>query len=153
MSNILYIKGAAVMAHGEKRAWIMLVVSLAAYAVYAAIVLSRAAGRPLPQVPYAGLLLTTIGASIGVAIVAEIAVGIAARRDKRHQDVRDREISRTGDHVGQSFVIIGAVGGLLMALAGWDRFWIANAIYLGFVLSAALGSITRIFAYRGTFPW
>jgi len=50
-----------------------------------------------------------------------------------------------------SFVIIGAVAAMLMAMAGWDRFWIANVIYLCFFLSAILGSITKIIAYRKPF--
>jgi hypothetical protein len=52
----------------------------------------------------------------------------------------------------QRFVIIGAVAAMLMAMAGWDRFWTANVIYLCFVLSAILGSITKIIAYRRSVP-
>ena len=37
---------------------------------------------------------------------------------------------------------------MLMAMAAWDRFWIANVIYLGFVLSAILGGITKWAAAR-----
>lgn len=38
-------------------------------------------------------------------------------------------------------------------MADWDRFWIANVIYLCFVLSAILGSVTKIISYRTSFPW
>jgi hypothetical protein len=38
------------------------------------------------------------------------------------------------------------------ASAGWDRFWIANVIYLCFFLSAVLGAATKIIAYRKGFP-
>jgi hypothetical protein len=141
-----------VMAHQEKRAWIMLVVAAVAYAVYVVIVVNRAAGRPLPHAAYASVLLWTIGAAIVTNIVAEIAVGAVNPRASCGTDVRDREISRLGDHIGQSFLVIGAVAAMLMALAGWDRFWIANVIYLAFVLSAILGSIAKIGLYRGTFP-
>jgi hypothetical protein len=57
-----------------------------------------------------------------------------------------------GDYTGSAFVVIGAVAAMLMAMAGWDRFWIANVIYLCFFLSAILGSITKIIGYRKTFP-
>ena len=41
-----------------------------------------------------------------------------------------------------------------MAIADWDRFWIANVIYLGFVLSGVLSAVARIMAYRKGFqPW
>jgi hypothetical protein len=138
--------------HQEKRAWIMLVVSTAAYGVYAAIILGRAGGQPLPRVPYAAALLWTVGASIVASIVLEIALGVVNPRASRLKDDRDRQIGRLGDYTGQSFVIIGAVAAMLMAMAGWDRFWIANVIYLCFFLSAILGAITKIIAYRKSFP-
>jgi hypothetical protein len=39
-------------------------------------------------------------------------------------------------------------------MAEVPHFWIANAVYLAFTLSAILGSVARIFAYRRGFqPW
>ncbi|MFF5180360.1 hypothetical protein ACFY2Q_20230 [Micromonospora sp. NPDC000316] len=140
------------MTHEEKRSWIMLVVSVAGYSVYAAIVLSRADGGPLTATPYAGALLWTIGAAILANIVAEIGMGVVNPRASRVKDVRDREIGRLGDHVGQAFVVIGAVSAMLMALAEWDWFWIANVIYLCFVLSAAVGSLAKVIVYRRGVP-
>ena len=140
------------MTHQEKRAWIMLVVSAAAYAVYAAVILSRAGGHPLVRVPYAAALLWTVGASIAASVVAETALGIVNRGESRLKDERDRQIGTLGDQVGSSFVVIGAVAALLMAMAGWDRFWIANVIYLCFFLSAILGSVTKVIAYRKGVP-
>jgi hypothetical protein len=140
------------VAHQEKRAWIMLVVSMAAYAAYAAIILSRADGQALPRVSYAAVLLWTVGAAIGANIAAETALGVVSPRASRLKDARDRQIGQLGDYVGSSFVVIGGVAAMLMAMAGWDRFWIANVIYLCFFLSAILGSITKIIAYRKTFP-
>jgi hypothetical protein len=67
-------------------------------------------------------------------------------------DVRDKEIRQIGDSTGSAFVVIGALGGLLLALGERDYFWVANAIYLGFVLSAILGSITKIALYRKGMP-
>jgi hypothetical protein len=151
MLNILYIEG-PVMTHEEKRAWIRLVVAVVAYAAYVITIVSRADGRPLPDVRYAATLLWAVGAAIVASIVAEIAIGIANPRASRDKDVRDRQIGRLGEYTGQSFVIIGAVAAMLMAMAEWDRFWIANVIYLCFVLSAILGSITKIVAYRRSFP-
>jgi len=136
----------------EKRSWIRLVVAVVAYAVYAVIVVNRADGRALAHVAYAGLLLGTVGSAIAANIVAEIAAGVVNPRASRDTDVRDRQIGRLGDHIGHSLLVIGSIAAMLMALAGWDRFWIANVIYLGFVLSAILGSIAKIGMYRGTFP-
>ena len=140
------------MPHQEKRAWIMLVVSVTAYTVYAVTILRRAGGRPLVQVPYAGMLLWTVAAGIAASVVAEAVVASIGPKQGHAKDIRDREIYRLGEYTGQSFVVIGAVSAMLMAMAGWDRFWIANVIYLCFVLSAVLGSVTRIAVYHGTFP-
>ncbi|MFJ2033556.1 hypothetical protein [Streptosporangium sp. NPDC087985] len=147
----MYTEGLA-MAHREKRAWIMLVVAVVAYAVYVTIVVSRAGGRQLTEVPYAGVLLWTVGASIMANIVAEMAIGMVSPKASRVADARDRQIGQLGDHVGQSFLVIGAVAAMLMAMAGWDRFWIANMIYLAFVLSAVLGSVAKIGMYHGRLP-
>jgi hypothetical protein len=54
--------------------------------------------------------------------------------------------------MGQAFVVIGALGALVLALFDVDGFWIANVIYLCFVLSAILSSIAKIVAYRSGMP-
>jgi hypothetical protein len=128
-----------------------MVVVTAAYAVYVVIILSRADGYPLVETPYAAALLWTVVASTLASTVAETALGSASRAS-RAKDVRDRQIGRLGDYTGQSFVIIGAVAAMLMAIAGWDRFWIANVIYMCFFLSAVAGAITKVIAYRKPFP-
>jgi hypothetical protein len=84
--------------------------------------------------------------------VAETALGTVNRGESRLKDERGRRIGSLGDQVGSSFVVIGAVAAMLMALAGWDRFWIANVIYLCFFLSAILGSVTKVIAYRKGLP-
>ena len=42
----------------------------------------------------------------------------------------------------------GEAVALGMAMAKWDYFWIANVIYLGFVLWAVVGSAVKLVAYR-----
>ena len=138
------------MTHEEKRAWILLIVTVIAYATYVIIILGRANGQPLAGVHYAATLLWTIGAAIAASIVAEMVV--SGPKASHAKDVRDREIRRLGDYTGQSFVIAGAAAAMLMAMAGWERFWIANVVYLGFVLSAVLGSVTKIVVYRKGLP-
>lgn len=139
------------MALEEKRAWIMLMVSVCAYAAYLIAVLGRTGPGALAEEPYAGTLLWSIGAAIAVSIVLNIAAAILAPAGARTKDQRDREINRAGEHIGQSFVVIGGLAALLLALTEADHFWIANVIYLAFVLSAVLGSVAKIFAYRRGF--
>jgi drug/metabolite transporter (DMT)-like permease len=136
----------------EKRAWIRLVVGVVAYVAYVVIVLTGADGRALTEVPYAATLLWSVIGAIVAAIVAEIMISAVNSRASRLKDERDRQIGRLGDITGQSFVVIGALVAMLMAMAEWDPFWIANAVYLCFVLSLVLGSVAKLAAYRGSFP-
>ncbi|GAA1008103.1 hypothetical protein Aple_045130 [Acrocarpospora pleiomorpha] len=136
----------------EKRAWIRLVVAVAAYGGYVAVVLTQAGGRPLAEAPYGAALLGSVGAAIIAAIVIEIVVNALDRQASLMKDERDREIGRLGDHVGQSFVVIGGVAAMLMAIAEWEHFWIANVVYLCFVLSAVLGNVTKVIVYRRSLP-
>lgn len=149
MSGLFYLEG---VTHEEKRAWILGISAIASYAVYLVVVLGRAGGRPLADVPYVATLLWTVGVSIVATIVASILAAVISKDGAKDQ--RDREIGRFGEYVGHSFVVIGAVAALLLAMAQAPHFWIANAVYLAFTLSAILGSIARIFAYRRGFqPW
>jgi hypothetical protein len=142
------------MSFEEKSAWIMGVVAVGSYSVYLAIVLGLAGGTPLTEVSYVAPLLWTVGASIAASIALHAVMGISSPRDAGKKDQRDKEIYRFGEYIGQSFVVIGGVAALLMAMAELDHFWIANVIYLTFVLSAILGSVAKIVAYRRGFqPW
>ena len=142
------------MSFEEKSAWTMGVVAAGSYGVYLVIVLGLAGTMPVVVVPYVAPLLWTIGASIAVSIALHILLGIFSPKEAGKKDQRDREIYRFGEYIGQSFVVIGGVAALLLAMAEVDHFWIANVIYLTFVLSAILGSVAKIVAYRRGFqPW
>jgi hypothetical protein len=140
------------MSYREKSAWIMSIVTCAAYVVYLAIILGRTENASLIEVSYISTLLWTMGAVIVVAIVAHIVVGIASPKDIDKKDQRDREIYRYGEYIGQYVVSFGALGALGLSMAELDHFWIANVIYLAFVLSTLLGSAAKIVAYRRGFP-
>lgn len=136
----------------EKSAWIMLVVAVAGYATYLVIILGRSPGVPLVDVPYVATMLWTIGGAILASILLQIAVSVVSPKEAGKKDQRDREIYRFGEYVGQSFLVIGGVAALGLAMAEVPHFWIANAVYLAFVLSAVLGSVAKIVAYRKGLP-
>ncbi len=138
----------------EKSAWIMGILAIATYTAYVAVVLGRAGDAPLADASYVGALLWAVGISIAVSIALHIVMAAASPKDARRKDQRDKEIGRFGEYAGHAFVVIGGVAALAMALAEWSHFWIANVIYLAFVLSAIVGSAARIVAYRRGFqPW
>ena len=140
------------MAFEEKRAWMLALVTITSYAVYVAVVLGRGGHAPLAHTPYAAALLWTVGASIAASIALNVIVSTVSPEGANLKDQRDGEIHRFGSYIGQSFLVIGGVAGLVLAMARVDQFWIANAIYLAFVLSAVVGSIARLVAYRRGMP-
>ena len=136
------------MSYEEKGTWVYLVTSVAAYGVYLAIVLGRVLSTPVAHVAYISVLLWTTGASIAASTVGRVIVETASPSDSPRADVRDKEIARFGEHASRWFVIAGATAALGLAMARVDYFWIANVIYLGFVLWAVAGSVLKILAYR-----
>jgi len=136
------------VSYEEKGTWVYLVTSASAYAVYLAIILGRVAGTPVADVPYVAVLLWTAGASMIANMAGRILVETASPSDSRRGDVRDRDVSRFGEYASRWFLVAGAAAALVMAMAKVDYFWIANVIYLGFVLWAVAGSALKLVAYR-----
>jgi hypothetical protein len=141
------------MSYEEKGTWVYLVIAVVGYTVYLSLVLPQLVGGvPVEDVDYVPVMLWTIGGAIVVTIVLRILVEIVFPSESTKGDVRDREIDRLGTRVGGSFVVIGALGALVLSMLEAEWFWIANVIYLCFVLSALLESITRLVAYRRGVP-
>jgi hypothetical protein len=121
--------------------------------VYLSLVLPQLlGGTPADEIDYAPTMLWTIGGAIAGAIVLRILVEIVAPSGSTRGDVRDKEINTLGERVGSAFLVIGALGALVLALFEAGYFWIANVIYLGFVLSAILSSVTKVIVYRKGVP-
>lgn len=145
------------MSFEEKSAWLYGAISVVAYIVYLAIVapmlgIDGISVGGFSSVAYELPLLATIIGAIIAAIIGSIALAVSSPRNAGQKDQRDRQIYRFGEYTGQSFVVIGGVAALLMALAQWDTFWIANVLYLCFVLSAILSTIAKAVAYRRGIP-
>jgi len=136
------------MSYEEKGVWAYLISSAGAYIAYLVIVVPRLSHSPAAQVSYVVPLLLSTVASVLIATVVRTVLETARPSDSRKADVRDREIARFGEHASRWCVVAGAAAGFLMALRQWDYFWIANVIYLGFVLWAVVGSVLRLVAYR-----
>ena len=136
------------MSYEEKGTWVYLVTSAGAYVVYLVIILGRLQTTPAAEVSYVPVLLGTCLASIVAAAVGRTLVETARPSDSRKRDVRDKEIYRFGEYASRWFIIGGAAAAFFMAVAKVDYFWIANVIYLGFVLWAVVGSAVKLVAYR-----
>jgi hypothetical protein len=140
------------MVYEERNAWAGLIVSPIALVVYVVLVLQQAGGGTLTAVDWFPLMLWVIGGGILATIVISIVWGmIAGAKDPDgvgRSDIRDRDISRMGGRVEQTFIVIAGLGVIALCAVGADVFWIANTMYLGFAVSALVGGIARVIAYR-----
>lgn len=151
MSKILYIGEIWRMSYEEKGQWVYLASTAIAYGAYLVLLLGQADATPLPEVDYQPILLWTVGAAVVGSIVGRIAIEIVQPSESHSGDVRDRDIGRFGEYVAGIVLGIGMVGPFVLALAEADHFWIANAIYLVFVVQAVVGAVIKLIAYRRGF--
>jgi hypothetical protein len=136
------------MSYEEKGVWAYLLSSAGAYIAYLVIVVPRLLHTSAAHVSYQPPLVVTTIASVIAATVIRSVLEMARPSDSNKADVRDRDIARFGEHTSRWCIVGGATAGLIGAWARWDYFWIANVIYLGFVLWAVVGSMLRLVAYR-----
>lgn len=140
------------MVFEERNAWAGLIVSPIVMVAYVVLVLQNAGGGPLTDVDWFPLMLWVIGEGIVATIVVSIGWGlIAGIKDPDgvgRSDIRDRDISRMGGRVEQGFVVIAGLGVIALCAVGADVFWIANTMFAGFAVSAFIGCIARVIAYR-----
>jgi hypothetical protein len=139
------------MSYEEKGQWVYLAATTIAYAAYVIVVLGQAGTAPLPQVDYQPILLWTVGGAIAGSIIGRIAIEIVRPSESYRGDVRDRDIGRFGEYVAGMVLGIGMVGPFVLAMMEADHFWIANAIYLVFVVQAVVGAVIKLVAYRRGF--
>jgi MFS family permease len=140
------------MVYEERNTWVGLIVSAIGMTIYVLVVLQQAGGGPVTDVVWWPIMLWTIGLSIVVSIVVSILWGIfAGMRDPDgvgRSDLRDRDIARMGSRIGQAFLVIAGLGVLVLCAFEADWFWIANTMFFGFALSAFVGGVASVIAYR-----
>ncbi len=140
------------MVFEERNAWAGLILTPLVMILYVVLVLQDAGGGPLTDVDWFPLMLWVIGGGIVVTIAVTIGWGlIAGIKDPDgvgRSDIRDRDISRMGGRVEQGFVVIAGLGVIALCAVGADVFWIANTMFAGFAVSAFIGCIARVIAYR-----
>lgn len=140
------------MVYEERNAWAGLIVGVLVIGGYVVVMLQQAAGGAVTEIDWLPPMLWTIGIGILATIVLSILWGIiAGAKDPDgvgKSDVRDRDISRMGSRVEQAFVVIAGLGVIALCAVDADVFWIANTMFAGFAVSAMVGSIARVVAYR-----
>lgn len=136
------------MAFEEKSAWIYAAIAIAFPVIYFAMVLGQLPRVAAGDIEFKVPLVAVVVGAIALTIAAHIVLAVAAPEDAGKRDQRDRDIYRYGEYVGGLVTSVAMVVPLILTLAEVEHFWIANTIYLAFVLGAASGSIAKIVAYR-----
>lgn len=135
------------MAFQEKSAWIVGIVLIMTWGWYALSVVG--AGGPLDAAPWKSDLLWAAGIGVVAIIIGHIAAAIVDPAEAAASgDVRDREINRFAEAIGQYAIGSAAVGALLLAVFEFPYFWIANLLYLGLVVSELISCGVQIASYR-----
>ena len=136
------------MSYDEKSAWTYLLTSVLVWAGYVVVILTRADGGPLAEVRYVSTLLWAVGISILVNMFGRVLFEAVRPSDSRLTDERDRAIDRRGEYVAGIVLAVAVIGPFVLALTESAHFWIANAIFTAYVLSAVVGSLVKIVGYR-----
>ena len=147
------------MSSEERGQWVYLVVFTVTYGAYLVITLGQLGQTAPADIDYVPTMLAAIAIGIALAIVGRILVEIVSRVSAEvagHEggleaDVRDRDIGRFGEYVAGTLLGVGMVVPFILTLAEFDYFWIANAMYLAFVLAALVGAVVKVVAYRRGF--
>lgn len=140
------------MSFTEKQQWVLLVTILGAYAFYLQMVLGAAEpGTPITEVSYLWPLIWAVVATIVIAIVGSIFLGIVSGLSKDEDfesDERDTDFDRRGEVVGYMVFSIAMLNVLGLAIAEADHFWIGNSIYLSATVASVVSTGVKLFFYR-----
>jgi hypothetical protein len=149
------------MSFEEKVTWVSAMVTAIVPATYFALVMSKLGQAPVTEIAYQKPMLIAIGVAIVLTIVGAILTGIGSgisaeltggsAADIGRTDERDANIGRRGELVGYYVSSVGIVGALVLTMLESPYFWIANAIYLAFVIGSLSSSTVKLVAYRRGF--
>ena len=142
------------MSYEEKNTWAFGVIATLGYLIYLALTFITGDG-PLDGASYVWPMVGTIGGAIVVGILAGIVIGIASGiagdKNPGKADQRDKEIGWFGERAGNSLVVIAGIVALILCFTQAPHAWIANVLYLGFVLSGILSTLVKLSAYHRGF--
>jgi MFS family permease len=142
--------------------WVSVVVTILVPAVYFVTVLGRLQDTNAADIAYQRSLITAIIATVILTIAGAIvmAVGTSVSAELRgrraadevdREDERDKTISRRGDLIGYYVASGGMVVVLALTMMKYEYFWIANTLYLSFVVATLVSAVVKLVAYHRGF--
>lgn len=139
------------MSFEEKGTWLYLVILITMSVAYVAMIAGQIGRVPLVEIDYQGAMLATIGATIVLAILGMIAIAISSPAEADKSDQRDKDINRLGEYVGGTVLAFGMIVPFGLALLEAPYFWIANGMYVVFVIAGICGTTVKLVLYRRGF--
>ena len=150
------------MSFEEKVTWVSAVVFAIVPVVYGVDVLGPLGQMPASEFAYQRPMLIAIGVSVLLTILGSIATGIGSSitaeirepgssAEIGRSDERDATINQRGEIVGYYVSSVGVVGAMALTMLEYEYFWIANALYLSFVIASLVSSSVKLVAYRRGF--
>lgn len=116
---------------------------------------------PVEEIAFTQPMIIAIVIGVVLSIVTSIAVSIGAsallgwregeeavHAEFDEEDERDKQFNRLGDAIGGHVLSVAVIGALVLIWMGQDRFWVANALFMGAWSSAVVGTIVKVIAYR-----
>jgi Na+(H+)/acetate symporter ActP len=137
------------MTFQEKSNWVVLVVALPTLLIYAALIVPQLMSKPLAEVSWVQPLILAIVGFVVANVLGNVVAAVSNPREADVSDERDQAIDRFGERIGNWLIVAGAITALVLAMAVAHQFWIANAIFLGFLAAAIVSGFAKIAAYRG----
>lgn len=140
------------MTYEEKSTWTYLVLAIIMPLAYLTFILVQYRDAAVSEIPYQVPLLVAIGATIVIAILAGIVLGIGesirSPKTAGKSDQRDKDISRYGEYIGGIVLGVAMILPFGLGMAEVDHFWVVHAMYAAFTLAAIVSSRLKIVAYR-----
>ncbi len=137
------------MTFEEKSQWAYGFASLLVPAVYLVWLGRRLAdAADVANIDYVRTLLWAIGAGILVNILGGMFVRASNPTEADKRDQRDRDITRRGNAVGFVLFSTLVVGPFVLAMRDAETFWIANALYVAYVITAVATVAYKAVLYR-----
>ena len=140
------------MVYEERNIWSSLIVSILGMIVYVIVTLQQPTAARSPRSTgcrsCCGRSARASSARSSMSIVWGIIAGMGDPEGVGKSDQRDRDIARMGNRVGTAFLVIAGLGVIVLCAVEADWFWIANTMYFGFAISAIVGGIASVIAYR-----
>lgn len=150
------------MSFEQKLTWVNMATTIIVVAVYAWIVGGQIAAGPITDIAYqkpliiavcamivlaiAGAIATAIGTAIGIEINGKGSIDDIDRKDER-----DVHINRPGDLVGYYVSSVLMLGAFTLTMLELPHFWIANAMFVAFVVAGLTSSAVKLVAYHRGF--